>query len=149
MEKVLPKLAPVTATPDVRWKQRFQNFERALVLLREAMQRGPTALNALEKEGTVQRFEYCFELAWKTAKDYLEYQGSSFVLATPRQVLKDAFAVGLLPDGQVWIEMLDQRSILAHTYSQESFVRALEAIHTRYLAALSGLHECLAGEAAV
>ncbi|MEB3169032.1 MAG: nucleotidyltransferase substrate binding protein [Synechococcaceae cyanobacterium] len=61
---------------DIRWKQRFQNFDRAFVLLRDAMENGPAALNQLEKEGVIQRFEYCFELAWKTIKDYLEAGGS-------------------------------------------------------------------------
>lgn len=48
---------------DIRWQQRLMNFERALRLLREAIAHGPEALNQLEKEGTIQRFEYCFELA--------------------------------------------------------------------------------------
>ncbi len=58
--------------PDIRWQQRFDNFDRALGLLREALANGPAALNQLEKEGVVQRFEYTLELAWKTIKDYLE-----------------------------------------------------------------------------
>jgi hypothetical protein len=54
--------------PDIRWKQRFQNFDHAFVLLREALERGPEDLSMLEKEGVIQRFEYTFELAWKTSK---------------------------------------------------------------------------------
>ena len=61
--------------PDIRWQQRFDNFDRALGLLREALANGPGALNQLEKEGVVQRFEYTLELAWKTIKDYLEESG--------------------------------------------------------------------------
>ena len=79
----------VSAPLDIRWKQRFQNFDRAFVLLRQAMENGPAALNPLEKEGVIQRFEYCFELAWKTVKDYLEAGGLTFAVVTPRQVLKD------------------------------------------------------------
>jgi len=60
---------------DIRWQQRLVNFERALSLLREAMANGPEALNQLEKEGVIQRFEYCFELAWKTTRDYMEANG--------------------------------------------------------------------------
>ena len=48
---------------DIRWQQRFDNFDRALGLLREALANGPAALNQLEKEGVVQRFEYTLELA--------------------------------------------------------------------------------------
>jgi len=53
---------------DVRWRQRLQSFSRALSLLRSALADGPDALNDLEKEGTVQRFEYTVELAWKALK---------------------------------------------------------------------------------
>ncbi|HYN22235.1 MAG TPA: nucleotidyltransferase substrate binding protein, partial [Thermoanaerobaculia bacterium] len=60
---------------DIRWKQRFQNFDQAVVLLREPFERDVTTLSNLEKEGTIQRFEFTVELAWKTLKDYLEYEG--------------------------------------------------------------------------
>ena len=126
---------------DIRWKQRFQNFDRAFVLLRDAMENGPDALNQLEKEGVIQRFEYCFELAWKTIKDYLEAGGYVFAIVTPRQVLKDAYGAKILDDGQVWIDMLDHRNLLSHTYSLVIFEQAVEAIHTRYLAGIEQLHD--------
>ncbi len=145
-ERIRIKLRVVNPNADVRWKQRFQNFDRAFVLLRQALENGPSALNPLEKEGSVQRFEYCFELAWKTVKDYLEHGGFVFSTATPRQVLKDAFAVKVLGDGQVWIDMLDHRNLLSHTYNLAGFEQAVEAIHTRYLSALGQLHEFLRRE---
>ena len=86
--------------PDIRWQQRFDNFDRALGLLREALANGPAALNQLEKEGVVQRFEYTLELAWKTIKDYLEESGVVLTAVTPRQVIEDAFAARILTDGQ-------------------------------------------------
>jgi nucleotidyltransferase substrate binding protein (TIGR01987 family) len=127
--------------PDIRWKQRFQNFDRAFLLLRDAMENGPDALNQLEKEGVIQRFEYCFELAWKTIKDYLEAGGYVFAIVTPRQVLKDAYGAKILEDGQVWIDMLDHRNLLSHTYSPVLFEQAVEAIHTRYLAGIEQLYD--------
>ena len=137
----------MSENPDIRWKQRFQNFDRAYVLLRDAMQNGPSALNPLEKEGVIQRFEYCFELAWKTVKDYLEESGFVFATVTPRQVLKDAFGAKVLTDGQAWIDMLNHRNLLSHTYNFASFEKAVEAIHQRYLAAFGQLHEFLQQEA--
>lgn len=133
-------------TTDIRWKQRFQNFDRAFMLLRDALARGPEALNQLEKEGVIQRFEYCFELAWKTVKDYMEHSGVVFATVAPRQVLKEAFAAKIIADGQVWIDMLDHRNLLSHTYSEASFEHAVAAIHTRYLAGFDSLHEFLQGE---
>jgi nucleotidyltransferase substrate binding protein (TIGR01987 family) len=131
----------MSSSPDIRWKQRFQNFDRAFVLLRDALENGPSALNQLEKEGVVQRFEYSFELAWKTVKDYLEQSGIVFPTVTPRQVLKDAFAAKVIADGQVWVDMLDHRNLLSHTYSLISFEKAVDAIAARYLPAMAELHD--------
>ena len=130
---------------DIRWKQRFVNFDRGFVLLREAIERGPSTLSALEKEGVVQRFEYTFELAWKVLKDYLEEEGAVIAPLTPRQVIKEAFAAKLVPDGQVWIDMLDHRNLLAHTYEASVFETVVEAIARRYLPALGDAHAWFVG----
>ena len=133
-------------TQDVRWKQRFQNFDRAFVLLREALERGPQALSLLEKEGVIQRFEYSFELAWKTVKDFLEAGGLVIAPLTPRQVIKVAFAAKVIGDGQVWIDMLDHRNLLSHTYDLAVFEKAVEAIAARYLPAMGELHAYFAAQ---
>lgn len=56
----------IRMTDAIRWRQRFENFERAFRLLQEAFEKDPSQMSDLEKEGVVQRFEYTFELAWKT-----------------------------------------------------------------------------------
>ena len=117
---------------DTRWKQRFQNFEKGFLLLREALENGPGSLNKLEQEGVIQRFEYTFELAWKSIKDYLEENGVVIAPVTPRQVVKDAFAAKLIEDGQIWIDMLDHRNLLSHTYDFSVFEKAVEDIAARY-----------------
>jgi nucleotidyltransferase substrate binding protein (TIGR01987 family) len=127
--------------PDIRWKQRFQNFGRGFVLLREALERKPENLSMLEKEGVIQRFEYTFELAWKTLKDYLEDGGLLISPVTPRQVIKEAFAAKIISDGDVWIKMLDNRNLLSHTYDSFVFEQAVEAIAANYLPAMAKLHE--------
>lgn len=141
-------LRQMSADPDLRWKQRFQNFDRAYQLLREAMARGPAALNQLEKEGAIQRFEYCFELGWKTLKDLLEADGFVIVTITPKQVIKDAFVARVITDGQVWMDMLLHRNLLSHTYDAVKFEEAVQAIQARYLEALGSLHEYLCRRAA-
>lgn len=121
---------------DIRWKQRFQNFERAFLLLSEALQNPLVELSDLEKEGIVQRFEYTFELAWKTVKDYLIFNGIVFDQVTPRHVLKQAFASKIIEDGQIWMDMLEHRNLMSHTYDRGICEKAVEAIAERYLTAL-------------
>ncbi|MBF0180739.1 MAG: nucleotidyltransferase substrate binding protein [Magnetococcales bacterium] len=126
---------------DIRWKQRFDNFDRAFVLLREVQERGVDSLSRLEKEGAIRRFEFAFELAWKTLKDYLEEQGVVFREATPRKVLKEAFEVGILEDAEIWMEILNQRNLLSHTYDFNIFDKALINISERYFSLFDRLHE--------
>jgi len=130
-------------TEDIRWKQRFQNFEGAYKLLDEAMAGGSGELSDLEKEGVVQRFEYTFELAWKTLRDYLENSGLVIAPITPRNVIKEAHAAKFLSKGQIWIDMLDHRNLLSHTYDQGEFERAIVQLESTYLPAIRALYERL------
>lgn len=138
----------MTPPTEIRWQQRLASFDRALSLLREAMLNGPAALNQLEKEGVIQRFEYCFELGWKTSKDYMEANGFVFAVVMPRQVLKEAYAAKIIADGEAWIAMLDHRNLLSHTYSPVVFEQAVAAIQERYLPALEQLKGFMQLEAA-
>jgi len=121
---------------DIRWKQRFENFESAFMLLKGAFEKDITEMSDLEKEGVVQRFEYTFELAWKTLKDYLVYGGIVFDQITPRRVIKEAFAAKIIEDGQLWIDMLEQRNLMSHTYDRKTFDDVIRNISQRYFAAL-------------
>lgn len=120
----------------------MENFERAFLLLKEALSDLDT-LSDLEKEGIVQRFEYTFELAWKTVKDYLEYSGIELNQVTPRAVIKQAFASKIISDGNTWIDMLEQRNLMAHTYSRENFDTAIQLISEHYFAAIHQVYELL------
>ena len=133
-------------TNDIRWKQRFQGFDRGLMLIRDALARGPSALSPLEREGLIKRFEFTFELTWKTVKDFLEASGLIISPVTPRQVIKDAFAAKVLSDGQVWIDMLDHRNLLSHNYAFTVFEEAVDALAARYLPAIESLHDFLMEE---
>jgi nucleotidyltransferase substrate binding protein (TIGR01987 family) len=125
---------------DERWAQRAENFGKAVALLRDALKDGPAALNDLEKEGTVKRFELTVELAWKTLKDYLEGTGLQVTPVTPKAVIKAAFAARLLPDGQLWIDMLETRNLLAHKYDGAALGEGLREIHARFLPAIDELY---------
>lgn len=75
---------------------------------------------AIVREGFVQRFEITFDLAWKTAKDFMEFEGL-YIQPTPRTVIKEAFAANIITDGQVFIDMLEARNLMLHRYDEETF----------------------------
>jgi nucleotidyltransferase substrate binding protein (TIGR01987 family) len=129
-------------TQDIRWYQRFENFEKAVSLLREALLR-MESLTILEKEGAIQRFEISVELAWKTLKDYLQANGIVVSPGTPKQTIKEAFAIEIIRDGQTWIDMLDLRNLLSHTYNEVVFETAIPNVAHRFLPALMELYEYL------
>ncbi|MBF0285793.1 MAG: nucleotidyltransferase substrate binding protein [Magnetococcales bacterium] len=128
---------------DIRWKQRFNNFDRAFILLREIRDQGFDSLPQISKEGVIQRFEYTYELAWKTLKDYLEGLGVNVQPIAPRTVIKAAFVAGVIHDGQVWIDMMNHRNQLSHSYDFKVFEEVLRAIDERYFAAFERLHDDL------
>ena len=134
-------------TNETRWKYRFTNFSRAFTLLRDALEPGVEALSQLEREGVIQRFEYTFELAWNTLKDRLEYDGIVLRTVTPRNVIRQALQSGLIENGETWLDMLTDRDLMSHTYSDTSFEAVARHIHDRYLALLNDLYLRLMEEA--
>jgi nucleotidyltransferase substrate binding protein (TIGR01987 family) len=128
---------------ELRWRQRYQNLRRAYSLYDEGAR--AARLNRLEKEGLIQRFEYTFELSWKTMKDYLE--GKGIDAAYPRDVIRSAFAFGLIGQGEVWIEMLERRNLLSHTYDEKSFEAAFDLVRGSFHESISELMRKLEKEA--
>ncbi len=128
-----------------KWREQcFDNFHRAMHLLREPFDEKSIAeFSALEQEGIVQRYEFCFELAWKTLKDYLEYSGIVIDPVTPRNTIKHAFAANIIANGELWIEMLEKRNLLSHTYDRSLLEKALHDLKDRFLPALEASYEFL------
>jgi nucleotidyltransferase substrate binding protein (TIGR01987 family) len=112
-----------------RWKQRFQNLDKAFKQLRDAVSRHEK-LDDLSLEGLIQRFEYTFELSWKTLKDFLESKGENVKFT--RDVIKTSFQLEIIDDGEVWLEMLEKRNIMAHTYNEEAFKESIKQIVNTY-----------------
>jgi len=123
---------------DIRWKQRFQNYRRAFNLLRSALEeRELDKYSPLEQEGIIQRFEYTFELGWKTLKDYLEFSGVAITEVTPRRVIKECAALGIFNDagieGDIYLDMMLSRNALSHMYDLEQFAGVIAKIKSNYL----------------
>jgi nucleotidyltransferase substrate binding protein (TIGR01987 family) len=128
---------------ETRWKQRFSNFMKAYRQLEKA-NKGFAKLSVLEKEGMIQRFEYTFELAWKTLKDYLESRGVQ--VQFPRDIIKEAFSAGIIHDGDIWMDMLDNRNLMSHTYQEEIFREVIDNVHLKYFPAITRLIDYLEKE---
>jgi nucleotidyltransferase substrate binding protein (TIGR01987 family) len=126
-------------TTDIRWQQRFQNYQASLHVLRQACAK--SELSDLERAGLIQLFEITFELGWKTLKDLLEFGG--FDPKSPREVLKQAFASDLVVDGEGWILALDGRNKFAHIYNEGIAKASVVDITGRYLHLLIALEETL------
>jgi nucleotidyltransferase substrate binding protein (TIGR01987 family) len=98
------------ADPDVRWRQRFDNFERALQVLERGVE--------LEQQGLIQGFEFTHELAWNLLKDYLQHQGIAGIIGS-RDATRLAFQNDLISDGEGWMAMIKARNQSSHTYNLE------------------------------
>ncbi|MCF2494356.1 nucleotidyltransferase substrate binding protein [Dyadobacter chenhuakuii] len=104
---------------DIRWKQRFENYKKALAKLGEAVHLDTQrALSELERQGVIQAFEFTHELAWKVMQDFFIYQGNSEIKGS-RDATRQAFSVDLIMDGDNWMEMIKNRNLTSHTYNEE------------------------------
>jgi len=117
-------------TQDIRWKQRFENYLDALSQLRIAVEEVSNPSD-LEKEGTIQRFEFTHELAWKVMKDFLEYEGIAGIIGS-RSATREAFNKGLISKEQIWMDMLESRNVTVHTYNKNILEKEYNLIVNSY-----------------
>lgn len=101
---------------DIRWIQRFANYRKAILQLSKFVEK--TELNELEKQGLIQCFEYSYELAWNTMKDFYESQGETGIQGS-RDAVRLAFKRGLIENGEIWMKMVKSRTLTSHTYNEE------------------------------
>ena len=131
-----------------RWQYRFDNYSRAFSLLREAVElQQERPLSDLEKEGVIQRFEYTWELAWKTIKDYLENEGVVLEKITPKAVIVAALEARIIIRQEDWMRALDDRNRMSHVYSKIVFAKIVNNIEQSYLSLFDQLYETLLIEA--
>ena len=116
---------------EIRWKQRFENFDKSYKLLKKYSNQEITT--ELERAGIIQFFEMTFELAWKTLKDYLEYLGISLNTGSPREVLKESYSHNLIENGDIWINMMLSRNSLSHLYDEEESRKIYYEIKNKYI----------------
>lgn len=123
------------------WQQAFQYFESAVSKLQDAADYvAQTKASELELEGFIKRFEFTWELAWKLLKDYMYEEGLAVDAVSPRQVVRAAFASGIITDAEVYFDMLEARNEMSHAYSVVRFERVLASITSSFIPHLQLLH---------
>jgi nucleotidyltransferase substrate binding protein (TIGR01987 family) len=114
---------------DIRWRQRFENYRKAVRQLTRFIEKGE--LNEFEEQGLIQSFEYTYELAWNTLKDLFEQQGESNILGS-RDAFQLAFKRGLIENGELWMDMVKNRSLTSHTYNEAIAAAIAASIRNAY-----------------
>jgi nucleotidyltransferase substrate binding protein (TIGR01987 family) len=122
----------MTNNQDIRWRQRFSNYEKALGQLRAIVElcrrRG---LSDVERQGLIKAFEFTYELSWNVMKDFFEYQGNPRINGS-RDAFREAFKRELILDGEGWMDMIVSRNKSAHTYHEETAREIEEKVITHY-----------------
>lgn len=123
-----------------RMRERYEDYKKALERLKEAMLEEPTEIII---DGTIQRYEFTFELAWKIMKDYLEYNGFIDGLSSPGNIIQLAFQNKIIKNGDIWIQMMLDRNLLSHLYDEEKSREIYNNIKNSYLAQFEQLKQFL------
>lgn len=125
---------------DIRWRQRFENYKKALAQLESAL--AIESPSNTEIAGTIQFFEIVFELAWKTMKDFAESKGT--LVNNPRDTVKTAFEMEIITHGDDWLEALLDRNTTTHLYNEKETAAIVAKIRTSYAPIFTQLAQMLA-----
>lgn len=135
---------------DVRWEQRFANFEKALSKLEASVEyiqsihvdveKEQLVLDDLIKQGLIQSFEFTHELAWNVIKDISIYQGNPDIKGS-RDATREGFSMGLIEDGDVWMDMIRSRNLSSHTYDESTAKALFDNIQHTYFPAFLAFNE--------
>lgn len=116
-----------------KFSEKYRQLVDAVARLREALaDYDKTALESV-RDGVIQRFEFCTELAWKTMREYLIDQGYT-ELNSPKATIRQAFAFGLISDESGWLSLLEDRNLTSHIYNEETAKEIFGHISQKYLA---------------
>ncbi|MCW3807994.1 nucleotidyltransferase substrate binding protein [Plebeiibacterium marinum] len=153
----------MTGKEDIRWEQRFSNYNKALKKLSEAIEyikkehkkndleteieETEDTLEEIIKEGLIQRFEYTYEMAWNVMKDYALYQGNSDIGGS-RDAIRFAFSTKLIENGDMWMDMIKSRIKTSHTYNEGTANEIYLKIINEYHFAFQAFKEVMEGKRA-
>jgi len=130
---------------DIRWKQRFSNYQKALAQLTQAVElHRLRPLSNIEQQGFVKAFEFTHELAWKVMKDFFVYQGNTQIMGS-RDATREAFQNQLIQDGENWMEMIKARNRAVHTYDEATVNDIIQKVSNTYHALFVAFEQAMTG----
>ncbi|WOD41157.1 HI0074 family nucleotidyltransferase substrate-binding subunit [Nodosilinea sp. E11] len=133
---------------DLRWVQRFQNFDEAYQTFGRVFERYQTAPDdEVVQIALIQAFAFTFEIAWRTMKEYLEYDGYSG-LSNSKQTVRVAFQAGMITSPEDWMATIARRNMTNHVYDtavlqemitfiRDEFIPLVQAFHSEFSQAMS------------
>ena len=128
---------------DQRWRQRFQNFSNAYQTFCRVLERyDKNQEDEVTQLALVQAFEFTFELAWKTMKDYLENKGYDQA-KNSKQTIRTAFQAELISDAETWMGAIEKRNLASHAYNSVILGETIAFIHKEFYPIVKKLHEDL------
>lgn len=128
---------------DIRWTQRFNNYKKALGQLKNAVELSHQRdLTELETQGLIQAFEFTHELAWNSLKDFMEDRGNNNIFGS-KDTTREAFKLGLIENGDIWMNMIQSRNKSSHTYNEDTAREIVQDIIVSYFSEFMTLKESL------
>jgi nucleotidyltransferase substrate binding protein, HI0074 family len=125
---------------DKRWNEKLDDFGKPLLRLNESIDESKSnPLSSTLKDGVIQRFEFCYEICWKLIKYYLENEGIQEA-KSPKSTFREAFKIGIIEDGEKWIDMLNDRNLTSHVYDEEVALDIYGKILSTYFKQMNNMH---------
>ena len=122
--------------------EKLSRLQDAVSRLKDALAEYDSHPSDVVRDGVIQRFEFCTELAWKAAREYLLDQGYTEI-NSPKSTMKQAYASGLIADGDAWVVLLDDRNCTSHIYDDATAAAVFDRICTSHVALFQHLIEKL------
>lgn len=122
------------------FNKKSANLQRAVQRLQETIKEYEKTHSDSVRDGGIQRFEFCMELAWKTTREYLLDQGFADI-NSPKAVMREAYSYGILNDEAIWINALTDRNLTSHVYDEKTADEIFSRIQNDYVSILKELSQ--------
>lgn len=122
------------------FKTKAENYKKAVFRLQESIAEYNETQSDSVRDGAIQRFEFCIELAWKTTREYLLEQGFSDI-NSPKSVMREAYSYHIIDDEQLWINALGDRNLTSHVYDEKTADEIFSRICDSYILILKKLSD--------